>query len=165
LASKLVATVSSGLASKPTATVFSGLASKPVATIFSSLTSKLVATVFPGLVSKSAIIFLVEPQNQGGGGFFGLCLKTDSSSLVILGIKITAMVSWFEHQNQAGFGLSVTPQNRQREVGVGHTSLSNGLLHVKASMTRVFQTGLKTSGGVTAGGARDTITEVALEAS
>jgi hypothetical protein len=29
-----------------------------------------------------------------------------------LGLKITMTVSWFEHQNQAGFGLSVVPQNR-----------------------------------------------------
>jgi hypothetical protein len=29
-----------------------------------------------------------------------------------LDIKITATVSWFEPQNQAGFGLSVAPQNR-----------------------------------------------------
>jgi hypothetical protein len=28
-----------------------------------------------------------------------------------LGLKITAMVSWFVAQNQAGFGLSVAPQN------------------------------------------------------
>jgi hypothetical protein len=27
--------------------------------------------------------FLVEPQNQSGGGFLGLALKTDSSGLVI----------------------------------------------------------------------------------
>jgi hypothetical protein len=31
--------------------------------------------------------FLVEPQNQGGGGFSGLCLKTGSSGLVILASK------------------------------------------------------------------------------
>jgi hypothetical protein len=79
LASKPVATVSSGLASKPAATVFAGLTSKPVATVFSSLTSKLVATVSPGLASKPMVGFLVEPQNQGGGGFPGLDLKTDSS--------------------------------------------------------------------------------------
>jgi hypothetical protein len=94
-ASKPAATVSSGLASKSAATVFSGLASrwvvmvffglasKPVATVFSSLTSKLVATVSPGLVSKLAISFLVEPQNQGDGGFPGLGLKTGSYGLVI----------------------------------------------------------------------------------
>jgi hypothetical protein len=57
--------------------------------------------------------------------------------------------------------LSVVPQNRQREVGTRHTSRSGGLLHVKASLTRVSQSGLKTSGGVTAGGARGTITKVA----
>jgi hypothetical protein len=62
--------VFTGLASKPMATVYSGLASKPVATVFSSLASKLVSTVSPGLASKLAVGFLVEPQNQGGGGFF-----------------------------------------------------------------------------------------------
>jgi hypothetical protein len=31
--------------------------------------------------------FLVEPQNQGGGGFPGLGLKTDSSDLVIWASK------------------------------------------------------------------------------
>jgi hypothetical protein len=54
-----------------------------VATVFASLASKLVATVSPGLVSKPAIGFLVEPQNQGGKGFPGLCLKTGSSVFVI----------------------------------------------------------------------------------
>jgi hypothetical protein len=44
--------------------------------------------------------FLVEPQNEGGGGFPDL------------GLKITATVSWFGPQNQAGFGLLVEPQNR-----------------------------------------------------
>jgi hypothetical protein len=41
----------------------------------------------------------------------------------------------------------------------------SGLLHVEASLTRVSQSGLKTNGGVTTGGARDTITEVASKAS
>jgi hypothetical protein len=63
--------------------VFAGLASKPVATVFASLTSKLVAMVSPGLASKLVVGFLVEPQKQGGGGFPGLVLKTDSSGLVI----------------------------------------------------------------------------------
>jgi hypothetical protein len=78
-----VATVSSGLASKPAATVFAGLASKSVTTVFSSLASKLVATVSTDLSSKLMVGFLVEPQNQGGGRFPGLGLKTDSSGLVI----------------------------------------------------------------------------------
>jgi hypothetical protein len=68
-------------------------------------------------------------------------------------------------QNQAGFGLSVAPQNRQSEVGAGHASRSSSLLHVKASLDRVSQYGLKTCGGATTGGARGTITEVASEAS
>jgi hypothetical protein len=59
------------------------LASKPVATVFSSLASKLVAMVSPSLASKLAVSFLVEPQNQGGGGFLGLGLKIGSFSLVI----------------------------------------------------------------------------------
>jgi hypothetical protein len=54
-----------------------------VATIFSSLDSKLVATVSPGLASKPVVGFLVDPQNQGGGGFLDLSLKTGSSGLVI----------------------------------------------------------------------------------
>jgi hypothetical protein len=87
LASKPVVMVSGGLASKPDMTVFAGLTSKPVATVFSSLTSKLVVTVSPGLASKLVVGFLVEPQNQGGGGFPGLGLKTGSSGLVIWASK------------------------------------------------------------------------------
>jgi hypothetical protein len=59
-----------------------------VATIFSSLTSKLVATVSPGLTLKPVAGFLVEPQNQGGGGFPGLGLKTGNFGLVIWGSKL-----------------------------------------------------------------------------
>jgi hypothetical protein len=65
----------------------SGLASKPVSTVFSSLASKLVVMVSPGLALKPAVGFLVEPQNQGGGGFSGLGLKTGSSGLVIWATK------------------------------------------------------------------------------
>jgi hypothetical protein len=54
---------------------------------FTSLASKLVATVSPGLTSKLAVGFLVEPQNQGGGGFPNLGLKTGSSALVIWASK------------------------------------------------------------------------------
>jgi hypothetical protein len=61
--------------------------------------------------------------------------------------------------------LSIAPQNRRREVGVGHASRSSGLLHVEASLARVFQSGLKTGEGATIGGARGTIAEVASEAS
>jgi hypothetical protein len=48
---------------------------------------------------------------------------------------------------------------------VGHASRSSGLLHVKASLTRVFQSDLKTDGGATAGGAHDIIAEVTSELS
>jgi hypothetical protein len=47
---------------------------------------------------------------------------------------------------------------------VGHASRSSGLLRVEASLTMVSQSGMKTGGGVTVGGARGTITEVASEA-
>jgi hypothetical protein len=71
------------LASKPVATDFSGLASKPVVAVFSSLASKPVVTVSLGLASKPEVGFLVEPQNQVGGGFSGLGLKTGNYGLVI----------------------------------------------------------------------------------
>jgi hypothetical protein len=47
----------------------------------------MVAIVSPGLASKLAVGFLVEPQNQGGGGFLGLGLKTGSSGLMIWASK------------------------------------------------------------------------------
>jgi hypothetical protein len=47
----------------------------------------------------------------------------------------------------------------------GRALRSSSLLHVEASRARVFQSGLKTVGGAIAGGARGTITEVALSLS
>jgi hypothetical protein len=44
---------------------------------------------------------------------------------------------------------------------VGHASRSSSYLHVKASLARVSQFGLKTGGGATAGGVRVTIADVA----
>jgi hypothetical protein len=64
-----------------------------------------------------------------------------------------------------GFGLSVAPQNRQREVGVGHALRSSSLLGIEASLARVSQSGLKTGGGATTGDTRGTIAEVVSEAS
>jgi hypothetical protein len=58
-----------------------------VVTVSGSLASKHAATISGGLTSKPAVVFLVEPQNQSGGGFPGLGL------------------------NQVGFGLSVAAQN------------------------------------------------------
>jgi hypothetical protein len=48
---------------------------------------------------------------------------------------------------------------------VRHTSRSSSLFHVKVSLARVFQSGLKICGGATAGGARGTIAEVTSESS
>jgi hypothetical protein len=48
---------------------------------------------------------------------------------------------------------------------VGHASRSSGLLHVEASLTTVFQSGLKTGGCAITGGACGIIAEVASEAS
>jgi hypothetical protein len=61
---------------------------------------KITGTVFSDLASKLMVtISLVCPQNWQLR-FGDLCLK------------ITATVSSFGSQNQAGFGLSVAPQNR-----------------------------------------------------
>jgi hypothetical protein len=60
---------------------------KTTRTVFAGLTSKPVATVSLGLASKSAVSFLVERQNQGGGGVLSLGLKTGSSVLVICASK------------------------------------------------------------------------------
>jgi hypothetical protein len=87
LASKPATTVFTGLTSKSTATVYSGLTSKSAATVFSSLASKLVPTISSGLASKPVVGFLVEPQNQGGGGFPDLCLKIGNSGLMISASK------------------------------------------------------------------------------
>jgi hypothetical protein len=97
LASKLVVMVSGGLTLKSAATVFFSLALKPVATVFPSLASKLVATISPILALKPVVSFLVEPQNQGGGGFLDLGLKTGRFGLVI----------WASKSPQRFLGLSL----------------------------------------------------------
>jgi hypothetical protein len=93
----------------------SGLASKPLATVFFSLASKLVVPISPGLASKQVVGFLVEPQNQGGGGFSGLGLKTGSSGLVIWASKSPR---WF-------LGLASKP-SRLRFVGCATKPLEGG---------------------------------------
>jgi hypothetical protein len=77
--------------------------------VFTGLASKPMVMISPGLASKPTAGFLVEPQNQGGGGFPGLSLQTGSYGFGDLGLKITTTVSWFGPQNHAGFSLSVTP--------------------------------------------------------
>jgi hypothetical protein len=48
---------------------------------------KTTGTVFSALTSKPVVIFLIKRQNQGGGGFLSLGLKTDNYDLVILASK------------------------------------------------------------------------------
>jgi hypothetical protein len=48
---------------------------------------------------------------------------------------------------------------------VGHTSKSSSLLHMKTSLARVSQSGLKTGGGTMVGGTRGTIIDVTSESS
>jgi hypothetical protein len=71
-----------------------------MATVFSGLVSKLVVTVSPDLASKI-----------GGFGFPDLGLKNRQLQFGDLGLKITVMISCFGPENQAGYGLSVAPQN------------------------------------------------------
>jgi hypothetical protein len=117
------------------------------------------------------VSFLVEPQNQGR--WFFLVWPQNRRRRVSrfepqnwqlwfgdLSLKITAVVSWFGPQNQAGFDLSVVPQNRWRKDDAGHTLRSSGLLRLEASRARVFQSGLKTGRDRMAGNACGTITEV-----
>jgi hypothetical protein len=142
----------------------SGLASKPVATVL-RLGLKIGTDGFSRFGLKT------------GGGFLGWASKSRwwrisrfspqnwQLRLGDLGLKTTTTVSWFGPQNQADYGLSVVPQNRREGDDVGHTSRSSRLLCVEVNQARVSQSGLKTDGGVTAGGARDTIVEVMSESS
>jgi hypothetical protein len=88
--------------------------------------------------------FLVEPQNQGGGGFPGLGLKTGSFGLVIwaskssrwflgLGLKIKwASVCWLRHKTDGGRSTRDTRQDlaacfawrlRRRQVEDGQVNM------------------------------------------
>jgi hypothetical protein len=129
--------------------------------VFSNFASKLVATVSPGSASKPMVGFLVEPQNQAGGGFPGLGLKTGSFDLVIwastsprrfLGLDLKTMwasVCQLRHKTERGRSARDT----HRDLAACFVWHDRG------------KSGLKTGGGTTAGGARGTITEVASEAS
>jgi hypothetical protein len=62
-------------------------------------------------VETSSVNFLVEPQNQGGGGFPGLGLKIGSSGLVIWASKSPRRFLGLGLKTKVDFGLSVAPQN------------------------------------------------------
>jgi hypothetical protein len=135
-------------------TVSSGLASKPAATVFASLASKLVAMVFPGLASKPVVGFLVELQNQGGGGFSGLGLKTGSSGLVIwaskslrrflgLGLKtMQALVCRLRHKTDGGRSARDTRRDLAaclawKQVWLGFPSLARRLTEARRRVVHV----------------------------
>jgi hypothetical protein len=88
----------------------------------------------------------------GGDGFPGLGLKIGNYGLVIWASK---SLRWF-----LGLGLKT---NRATVCRLRYKTamVSNGLLRIRASQAIVSQSVLKTGGGVTTGGARGTITEVA----
>jgi hypothetical protein len=138
-----------------------------------------------GLASKPLRQFsLVWPQNwwwqflliwpQNWWWVFWLSLKIKVvEGFLISPSKSAATVWWFGPQNHRGgflvwaskpsrLCLSVASQNQREGDGVGHMSRSSGLLHVEVSRASISQSGLKTGGGVTAGGACGTIVEVAL---
>jgi hypothetical protein len=56
---------------------------KTTGMVFFGLDSKPVAAISPSFASKSLVGFLIEPQNQSGGGFSVFGLKIGSYSLVI----------------------------------------------------------------------------------
>jgi hypothetical protein len=99
--------------------------------------------------------FLVESQYQGSGGFPDLGLKIGIYGLVIwasksprrflgLGLKtIHASVCRLRHKTNGGRSVQDTHPDR-----------------VEASRARVSQSGLKTGGGATTGGAHGTVTDV-----
>jgi hypothetical protein len=93
---------------KTTRTVFTGLASKPVAMVSSDLISKSAVTVSPSFTPKPVVGFLVEPQNQGGGGFLGLDLKIGSFDLVI----------WVSKPSKLQFVSCVTKPTEKGQRGI-----------------------------------------------
>jgi hypothetical protein len=121
---------------KTTGTICPWFGLKTTGTVSSGLASKSVATISPNLASKPVVEgFLVWDSK----------LATQFSDL---DIKITVTVSYLG-LNQTGYGLSVTLQNHwEDEDGAGHALRSSGLLRLKLSRGRVFQSGLMIGGGV-----------------
>jgi hypothetical protein len=151
---KTTGAVFSGLASKSVAMVFSDLASKPVATVFSGLASKPMVMVSPSLGLKSTVGFLIEPQNQGGGGFPGFGLQTGSYDLVIcasnsprwfLGLDLKtkwATIFWLRHKidgRATVWDMCRDPTNcfTLKQVGLGFPSLTSRLVKARRRVVHV----------------------------
>jgi hypothetical protein len=107
---------------------------------------------------------LVEPQNQGGGGFLGLGLKTGSSGLVILTSKSPRRFFGLGLKTkQASVCRLCHKTDRVRSARDTYRDLAACLAWKQ--VWQGFPSRLKTGGGVTMGGACGTIAEVAFEAS
>jgi hypothetical protein len=119
----------------------------------------MLCTVYTMLKEMKNAGFLVEPQNQGHRvsqfGSQNQQLRFDD-----LYLKIIAMASWFVPQNQAGYGLSIAPQNLWEEDSVRHASRSSGMLRLKVSRAKFSQFCFKTGRGATVDDARGIIAEV-----
>jgi hypothetical protein len=83
--------------------------------------------------SSGLVIWISKSPRQ----FLNLCLKIKQASIYRL-------------RHKTNGGRSTQDMHR-----------SSGLLHVEASLARVFQSGLKTGGGAMTGGTRGTIAKVA----
>jgi hypothetical protein len=131
---------------------------------------------------------LVEPQNHSGGfrrfglktggdgfhrfglktfgdGFRRFGLKTGTDGFHQFGLKTSGdgFLVWALKSSELRFVGCAT---KATEGGRRETCVeTSGLLRVEASLARVSQSGLKTGGCATLGGARGTIAEVASEAS
>jgi hypothetical protein len=99
-------------------------------------------------VETRSVSFLVEPQNQGGGGFIGLGVKTSSYSLVIwasksprwflgLGLKTKqTLVCRLHHKTDGGRSAQDTHRDLAayftwKQVGLGFPSLASRLAEVQ----------------------------------
>jgi hypothetical protein len=139
---------------KPKSTVCEWFSLKTTQTVFSSLASKLVATVCLSLALKPVVGFLVEPQNQDGGGFSGLGLKIGSFSLVIwasksprrflgLGLKSNgASVCRLRHKTDGGRSACDTHRDLAacflwRQVWLGFPSLAWRLVETQRRVVHV----------------------------
>jgi hypothetical protein len=106
-----------------------------------------------GHVETRSAGFLVEPQNQGGGGFPSLCLKTGSSGLVI----------WASKSPRQFIGLDL----KTKWASIRRLRLKTDRGRSARDMRRDLAACLasKTGGGATTGDACGTIAKVASEAS
>jgi hypothetical protein len=116
-------------------------------------------------------LWVVWPQNRSRC-FFWFGLKAKGDGFLVWVSKPVATVWWFGLQNHRdGFLVCASKLSGLLFIGcatklmgewfdAGHMSRSGGLLRLKASRARVFQSGLKTGGGMMMGGVGGIIVEV-----